>query len=84
MSHLTPFNPKRALGCVAKLILALGTTMHYLSAQSKIGDFLAASYLRDLSLVFWRIGATMRHSNRLSSLGLLQPWAISVVHRDAR
>jgi predicted AAA+ superfamily ATPase len=46
------FNPKRALGCVAKLILALGTTMHHLSAQSKIGDFLAASYLRDLSLIF--------------------------------
>jgi hypothetical protein len=37
-------------------LVALRTAMHYLSALSKIGDFPAPAYLRDLLLFLWHVG----------------------------
>jgi hypothetical protein len=39
MSTLHLFNPKGPLVWLEKDILAVGTTMHHLNAQSKIGDY---------------------------------------------
>jgi hypothetical protein len=62
------FSPKPAFGCAAKLFLALGATIHYLNAQTKISDFLAAAYLHDPSLFIRRIGNTMLQPTALARL----------------